>query len=53
MRTIDVSETGLYVNWANCDLDLGSPVIVSIDGSNRNAGVVRIDKIGVGLAFRR
>jgi hypothetical protein len=61
-QTLDVSNTGIYVDWKNCEKELGDEVLIIFKpDSNLNssvlketkAGVVRIDESGVGLAFRK
>ncbi|MCB1137608.1 MAG: PilZ domain-containing protein [Leptospiraceae bacterium] len=51
-ETRDLSRRGLYVDWADCNLEVGQEVDVEIDGMLLKAGVVRIDSNGAGLAFR-
>lgn len=51
-QTRDLSTRGLYVDWPDCDLDVGQEVDVEIDGLLLKAGVVRIDGNGTGIAFR-
>lgn len=52
----DVSKSGMYVKWINCDFSAGQEVNVSFSLLNERfelkGGIVRIDKKGVGIAFR-
>jgi hypothetical protein len=61
-QTLDVSNTGIYVDWKNCEKELGDEVLIifkpdsdlnSSVSKESKAGVVRIDEFGVGLAFRK
>ena len=52
----DMSRRGLFVNWVDCDLSPGDPVLINFE-LNGNAydlagGIVRMDEGGVGIAFR-
>ena len=55
--TRDFSETGFYVDWQNCDLNLNQEVQIEIskdkDIIHLVGGIVRIDENGVGIAFRK
>lgn len=55
-KTIDLSATGLYAEWKSQNLELNQEVDVEFDFAltkfKAKAGVVRIDAIGIGLAFR-
>ena len=64
--TKDVSETGIYVNWKDCNRNLGDEVLLEFPESKsleknlqnvvtatRKGGVVRIDPNGAGIAFRK
>lgn len=65
LPTKDVSETGVYVAWQNCNRSLGEEVMLAFEemdglekrlqdillGTNKG-GIVRIDPNGVGIAFR-
>ncbi len=54
--TKDLSLSGLYVNWIDCPYQLNDDVMVIFEiGSDKfrlEAGIVRIDAYGVGIAFR-
>lgn len=65
-ETRDVSERGIYVDWANCDKNLNEEIHLEFldigNSSNKSlknipkftkASVVRIDEKGVGIAFRK
>ena len=52
-KTKDVSETGLYAEWAGCPKNLGDAVAIEMDGTATVGGIVRIDENGVGIAFRK
>jgi len=55
-KTRDVSSSGFYVNWENCNLELNREVDLEFETARKQlklkAGVVRIDPVGVGFAFR-
>jgi hypothetical protein len=56
LNTRDVSETGIYVNLPNANLSINQSVTVVIPTSEGDlqieAGVVRVDENGAGIAFR-
>ena len=59
-KTFDVSPTGVYLDWKDCDRELGDELVIRFiqndDGhlqTEAKVGIVRIDTNGVGLAFRR
>ena len=58
-RTKDVSLNGIYLDWKDCDKNLGDEVVlefkeeISLIPRTTKAGIVRIDESGVGLAFRK
>ncbi|MEQ8350152.1 MAG: PilZ domain-containing protein [Leptospiraceae bacterium] len=51
-ETRDISTRGFYIDWPNCNLEVGQEVEVEIDGMLLKAGIVRIDDNGAGMAFR-
>jgi hypothetical protein len=55
-KTRDLSQAGFYVDWEKCELTLNSSLQVSFSSKQRaynvEVGVVRIDDMGVGFAFR-
>jgi hypothetical protein len=59
-KTKDVSSNGVYVDWKNCEKELGDEIIIRFKQPDNTmlptetkVGVVRIDESGVGLAFRK
>jgi hypothetical protein len=59
-KTKDVSSNGVYVDWKDCDKELGDEIIIRFKQVDNNSlpkeakvGIVRIDEVGVGLAFRK
>ena len=52
----DVSESGIYVNMPKCNLNINQTVKLIIPTSEGDlqleAGVVRVDEDGAGIAFR-
>lgn len=50
--TRDFSRTGFYVSWPDFSGEPGEEVQVVISGIPINAGIVRIDQNGLGVAFR-
>jgi PilZ domain len=56
LRTRDLSPTGFYVEWLNCPYELNQGVNVTLIIEKKTlelkAGIVRLDSIGVGIAFR-
>jgi hypothetical protein len=63
-KTKDVSLNGVYIDWVDCDKELGDELLlkfttnIKVHISNNltdeiKAGIVRIDNTGVGLAFRK
>jgi hypothetical protein len=63
-KTKDVSLNGVYIDWVDCDKELGDELILKFTTKIRvhsdnnltnevKAGIVRIDNTGVGLAFRK
>ncbi len=55
-KSIDLSATGLYVEWKGIDFELGQEVNIEFEFAlkkfSTKAGVVRIDAVGLGLAYR-
>lgn len=55
-KSIDLSATGLYVEWKGSDFELNQEVDISFEFAltkfSTKAGIVRIDAVGLGLAFR-
>lgn len=55
-RTRDVSGRGLYALWPECDKNAGDAVKINFELGGKSyaldAGIVRIDEEGVGIAFR-
>ena len=58
-KTKDISSNGIYLDWKDCDKNLGDEVVlefkedISLVPRTTKAGIVRIDETGVGLAFRK
>lgn len=56
LKTTDVSSTGFYALWADCPYELNQAVNVHFTLENKvydlQAGIVRVDQNGVGIAFR-
>lgn len=56
LRTRDISPTGFFVEWLNCPLELNQEVNVTLYIDKQTlelkAGVVRLDSVGAGIAFR-
>lgn len=52
-KTKDISETGIYAEWAGCAKNLGDAVSIEMGGTAKVGGIVRIDENGVGIAFRK
>lgn len=56
LRTRDLSSTGFYVEWPNCPHELNQEVKVTLVIEKQTlelkAGVVRLDNVGAGIAFR-
>lgn len=56
MQTRDMSISGFYVDWVDCPYHINDDVLVIFEvGSEKfrlEAGIVRIDDSGVGIAFR-
>lgn len=56
LKTTDVSSTGVYALWSDCPYELNQAVNVKFALENNvydlQAGVVRVDENGMGLAFR-
>ena len=56
LETLDVSVRGVYVRWSGCDREPGEATRVVLNLGDENfeldAGIVRVDRLGAGLAFR-
>ena len=56
MKTRDVSVTGFYVDWTDCPYNINDDVLVIFEIAKEKfrleAGIVRIDDEGVGIALR-
>lgn len=56
MKTRDFSVTGFYVDWPNAPYNPQDSITISLQGKSKkltlSAGVVRIDPMGIGVAFR-
>lgn len=56
LKTKDLSIAGFYVEWQDCPYELNQEVIVSLPLEKQiiesKAGIVRIDPLGAGIAFR-
>ncbi len=56
LKTRDISATGFYVEWRDCPYELNQEVNVSFPMETQilelKAGVVRLDSLGAGIAFR-
>jgi hypothetical protein len=56
LKTRDLSATGFYVEWRDCPYELNQAVNVSLPMETQTlelrAGVVRLDSLGAGIAFR-
>ena len=51
-KTRDLSPRGLYVDWPECDAEVGQEVEIEVEGMLLKGGIVRIDSSGAGIAFR-
>ena len=54
---VDLSASGFYAKWPDCDLELNSAVSIEISANKEDSlratgGVVRVDGNGIGVAFR-
>lgn len=56
LKTTDVSSTGFYAVWVDCPYNINQEVNVHFALENKvydlQAGIVRVDETGVGVAFR-